>query len=190
MSAANVNAGSALPPDGFTVWLTGLPCSGKSTISIELARRLRSLGHRVEILDGDLVRQHLSKELGYSREDREANVRRIAYVAGLLARNGVVVIVAAVSPFVAMRAEARRQLVRFSEVYVSCPLAECERRDVKGMYARARAGELRGFTGVDAPYEPPPNPDVMLDTEREGVEECAHRITSALRQQGYLATPG
>jgi len=175
--------------EGFTVWLTGLPCSGKSTISIELARCLRLLGHRVEVLDGDLVREHLSKGLGYSREDREENVRRIAYVSGLLARNGVVVIVAAVSPFVAMRAEARRQLGRFSEVYVNCPLAECERRDVKGMYARARAGELLGFTGVDAPYEPPPAPDVTLDTEREGVEECVHRITRALRQQGYLATP-
>src|SRR5690349_19254666 len=135
----------------FTVWFTGLPCSGKTTLARALAARLLEMNVLVEILDGDAVRENLSKGLGFSREDRDANVRRIAYVANLLARNGVPTIVAAVSPYRSARAEARARSSVFIEVYVECPLEVCEARDVKGMYAKARAGTLPHFTGVGDP---------------------------------------
>src|SRR5262245_7030166 len=130
---------------GFTVWLTGLPCSGKSTISEHLAEGIRACGRSVEVLDGDIIRTNLSRGLGFSREDRDVNVRRIGFVAHLLSRNGVAVIVAAVSPHARARQEVRAQIKDFVEVHVMCPVAECERRDVKGMYAKARAGEIRCF---------------------------------------------
>lgn len=171
---------------GFTVWLTGLPCSGKSTIARELARALLQRGRRVEVLDGDIVRQNLSYGLGFSREDRDRNIRRIAFVANLLARNGVIVIVALVSPYRAARDEARRLLVDFFEVHVDCPGVECERRDVKGMYKRARAGELRGFTGVDDPYEAPLNPELTVLTDRQSSEESVASLEAALVQAGRL----
>ena len=165
---------------GFTIWLTGLPCSGKSTIARKLARRLLARGRRVEVLDGDLIRQSLSYGLGFSREDRDRNILRVAFVAQLLARNDVVVIVAVVSPYRAARDEARRVLQRFFEVHVDCPLSECERRDVKGMYRRARAGELRGFTGVDDPYEAPLAADLTLSTSVQSSDESAERVEAAL----------
>jgi len=171
---------------GFTVWLTGLPCSGKSTIARQLARTLLKRGRRVEVLDGDIVRQNLSYGLGFSREDRDRNIRRIAFVANLLARNGVIVIVALVSPYRAARDEARRLLADFFEVHVDCPGVECERRDVKGMYKRARAGELRGFTGVDDPYEAPLNPELSVLTDRQSSEESVARLEAALVQAGRL----
>lgn len=173
---------------GFTIWLTGLPCSGKSTIARQLARALLRRGRRVEVLDGDIVRQNLSYGLGFSREDRDRNIRRIAFVANLLARNGVIVIVALVSPYRAARDEARRLLGEFFEVYVDCPGVECERRDVKGMYARARAGELRGFTGVDDPYEVPLNPELSVLTGQESSEQSVAQIEAALVRAGRLAT--
>jgi adenylylsulfate kinase len=173
--------------NGFTIWLTGLPCSGKSTLARKLARRLLTRGRRVEVLDGDLVRQSLSFGLGFSREDRDRNVLRVAFVANLLARNGVVVIVAIVSPYRAAREQARRSVHGFFEVHVDCPVSECERRDVKGMYKRARAGELRGFTGVDDPYEAPLQPELTLATNLQSSEDSASCIESTLVGRGLLS---
>lgn len=173
--------------NGFTVWLTGLPCSGKSTVSRNLARRLLRRGRRVEVLDGDLVRQSLSYGLGFGREDRDRNIQRIAFVANLLSRNDVVVIVAVVSPYRAARDEARRSLAHFFEVHIDCPLSECEKRDVKGMYKRARAGELRGFTGVDDPYEVPLNADLVVSTNLMSSDESAARVESALIEAHLLS---
>lgn len=171
---------------GFTVWLTGLPCSGKSTLARELARRFLRRGRKVEVLDGDLVRQSLSYGLGFSREDRDRNIERVAFVANLLARNDVIVIVAVVSPYRAARDAARRSLQRFFEVHVDCPISECERRDVKGMYKRARAGTLRGFTGVDDPYETPLAPELTIATNRQSSEESAARVEAGLVASGFL----
>lgn len=173
--------------EGFTVWLTGLPCSGKSTIARQLARSLLRRGRRVEVLDGDIVRQNLSYGLGFSREDRDRNIRRIAFVASLLARNGVIVIVALVSPYRAARDEARRLLQEFFEVHVDCPGSECERRDVKGMYKRARAGELPGFTGVDDPYEVPLAPELTVLTNSQSSVESVARVEAALLAAGRLS---
>ena len=170
---------------GFTIWLTGLPCSGKSSIATLLAERLLNQGQLVEVLDGDVVRKSLSLGLGFTREDREHNVRRVGFVANLLSRNGVVVIVALVSPYRATRAEVRATIGRFVEVHVDCPVSECERRDVKGMYKKARAGLLRGFTGIDDPYECPARPEVTLHTDRETVEESAGLVLGALPRLGY-----
>lgn len=170
---------------GFTLWLTGLPCAGKSTIARSLANELLGRGAPVEVLDGDLVRQNLSYGLGFGREDRDRNVRRIGFVASLLARNGVIVVVACVSPYRAMRDEVRATLRRFVEIHVDCPLPECEQRDVKGMYKKARAGALPGFTGVDDPYEVPANPELVLHTDREPVEESVRRVLLELRSLGY-----
>src|SRR5690349_1630599 len=138
---------------GLTVWLTGLSSAGKTTICRLVFDKLASNGHRVEWLDGDVVRQHLSKGLGFSKEDRDENIRRIGFVAELLTRNGVIVLVSAISPYRAVRDEMRKRIGHFLEVYVNAPLATCERRDVKGLYRRARAGELQHFTGLDDPYE-------------------------------------
>lgn len=163
-----------------TLWLTGLPCAGKSTIAFDLAVALRKLGRRVEVLDGDVVREGLSKGLGYSREDRLVNVLRIALVADLLTRNGVTVVVAAVSPHAAAREHVRRRLPGYFEVHVDCPVEECERRDVKGMYRGARAGVIAFFTGVNDVYEPPAHPDVTVRTDREEVWQSVSIILEAL----------
>src|SRR5271170_5601188 len=165
---------------GVVVWLTGLSSAGKSTLGEELFDRLRAIGHRVELLDGDIVRQRLSKDLGFSKEDRDENIRRIGFVAELLARNGVTVIVSAISPYRAMRAEVRLSIPSFVEVYVNAPLDVCEGRDVKGLYRRARAGELHGFTGVDDPYEAPLQPEVECRTDLETVEESVQKILDCL----------
>jgi adenylylsulfate kinase len=172
---------------GFTVWLTGLSGAGKSTIAGLLESELRSRRDRVEVLDGDVVRTHLSKGLGFSKEDRDTNIRRIAFVCHLLTRNGVAVISAAISPYRDVRDEARRDITRFVEVYVKCPLDELVRRDVKGLYARAIKGEIANFTGVSDPYEEPLRPDVVVETDRETVAESVGRILAALEDRGYLA---
>ncbi|HTV18349.1 MAG TPA: adenylyl-sulfate kinase [Polyangiaceae bacterium] len=171
---------------GFTVWLTGLPCSGKSTIASKLVEHLRSSGRKVEVLDGDIVREHLSKGLGFSRADRDTNVLRIGFVAQLLSRNGVAVVVAAVSPYAATREQVRQQIPGFVEVFVECPLEECERRDVKGMYKKARAGTIGAFTGVDDPYEPPIHPDVTVRTREEAVDESLRKVLDKLAELGHL----
>jgi adenylyl-sulfate kinase len=175
--------------NGFTLWLTGLSGAGKSTLAGALAKRLRAEGVAVEVLDGDEVREHLSKGLSFSREDRDTNVRRIAYVAKLLTRNGVGVITAAISPYRSTRDEARRQIGDgFIEVYVNASLDTCIRRDVKGLYGKALAGEIASFTGVSDPYEAPTDPDVEVNTEREALDESVEHVLGALRERGLLAS--
>jgi adenylyl-sulfate kinase len=172
--------------EGFTVWFTGLSGAGKSTLARLLAQRLREMERRVELLDGDEVRQNLSSGLGFTKEDRDANIRRIAYVARLLSRNGVVAITAAISPYRAIRDEARASIRNFVEVYVDCPLEVCEQRDVKGLYARARAGEIQHFTGISDPYEPPLDPEVWLHTDRENPDQDVEIIISKLAELGHV----
>ena len=171
---------------GFTLWLTGLSGAGKSTLATAVGHELRRRGVRVEVLDGDEVRQNLSKGLGFTREDRDTNIRRIGYVAKLLARNGVVVITAAISPYRAVRDEVRREIGAFVEVYVKASLDECVRRDTKGLYRRALAGEIPQFTGVSDPYEEPLRPELAIDTEREVVGESAARVVDRLVELGYV----
>ena len=167
---------------GLTVWLTGLPSAGKTTIAYALEKRLLTQGHRVEVLDGDVLRTHLTRGLGFSREDREENVRRIGFVAHLLARNGVVVVVSVISPYRAVRDELRElHAGRFFEVHVATPVDVCAERDVKGLYAKQRAGELTGLTGVDDPYEPPLQPDAVIHTERETLEQSVETLWQALQ---------
>jgi len=172
---------------GFTVWFTGLPCSGKSTLARALEQQLRSRDLPVEVLDGDEVRQRLTKGLGFSKVDRDENIRRIAYVAKLLTRVGAVAIVAAVSPYREIRDEARAEIDNFVEVSVRCSLEECMRRDVKGMYAKALSGEIPNFTGVSDPYEPPTRPEVTVETESEDVKESLAKILQTLSRLEYIA---
>ena len=171
---------------GFTLWLTGLSGAGKSTLAAAVSKELRDRGIPVEVLDGDEVRQNLSRGLGFSREDRDINIRRIGYVAKLLTRNGVAVITAAISPYRAIRDEVRESIGAFLEVYVKASLDECIRRDTKGLYARALAGELPQFTGVSDPYEEPLSPELAIDTEREEVAESATRVIDRLLELGHL----
>jgi adenylylsulfate kinase len=166
--------------------MTGLSGSGKTTIAKELEKRLRERGLKVEILDGDIVRTNLSKGLGFSKEDRDTNISRIGFVANLLSRNGVVAITAAISPYRSVRDAVREQTERFVEVFVDAPLEVCESRDVKGMYAKARAGEIKGFTGIDDPYEEPLAPEVVCKTAAETVSESASKILAALERGGYI----
>ena len=171
---------------GFALWLTGLSGAGKSTLASAVADELRRAGVRVETLDGDEVRQNLSKGLGFSREDRDTNIRRIGYVAKLLTRNGVVVISAAISPYRAVRNDVRREIGAFVEVHVKASFEECVRRDTKGLYARALAGEIAQFTGVSDPYEEPLAPELVIDTEREDVATSATRVIDRLLELDYL----
>jgi len=171
---------------GLTVWFTGLSGAGKSTIADAVAARLRALDFKVEVLDGDVVRTNLSKGLGFSKEDRDTNIRRIAFVCHLLSRNNVVAIGAAISPYRAIRDEARAMIGDFVEVFVDTPIEVCEQRDTKGLYAKARAGELKGFTGVDDPYEPPLKPEVVCRAAEESVNECVAAIMAKLECLGYL----
>jgi len=172
---------------GFTIWFTGLSGAGKSTIANRVAAELRRLGRKVEVLDGDVVRNNLSKGLGFSKEDRDTNIRRIGFVCQLLSRNGVIAIAAAISPYRAVRDEVRQMVGgRFVEVYTRCPLEVCIERDVKGLYQKALRGEIPNFTGVSDPYEEPLAPEVILETSRETVEESVQRVLEGLRAHGYL----
>jgi adenylylsulfate kinase len=174
------------PGKGFTLWFTGLPCSGKSTLAKLVAEELRRRGRGVEVLDGDVVRTHLTKGLGFSKEDRDENIRRIGFVCGLLSRHGAAAIAAAISPYRAVREEVRAGIENFLEVYVQASLETCIQRDVKGMYRKALAGELKNFTGIDDPYEPPTNPELVIDTEAEAPAESAARILGMLERRGLL----
>jgi adenylylsulfate kinase len=175
--------------NGFCLWLTGLPSAGKTTISRELAPRLSARGWRVELLDGDEVRKGLSSDLGFDRASREQHARRVTFVAKLLARNGVIPIVALISPYASSRALAREQIGPFVEVYIRTPIEVCEQRDVKGLYKRAHAGEIHDFTGVDDPYEPPEHPDITVDTIRMTPAESAAYVISELERLGWLLSP-
>ena len=178
-------------PRGVVVWLTGLSGAGKSTLAEALAARLRALGRRVEVLDGDEVRTHLSRGLGFSREDRDTNVRRIGFVAQLLARHGVVAITAAISPYREARAWCREAARGdFLEVYVNASVETCASRDVKGLYKKALAGEVPAFTGVSDPYEPPEAPDVDVPTAELTLEQGVERVLAAMRARGYLSSAG
>jgi len=171
---------------GVTVWFTGLPCSGKTTIADRVAEVLREKGHKVERLDGDTVRKSLTSDLGFSKEDRDENIKRVTFVATLLTRNGVKVLATFVSPYIERRRKSREEIGEFMEVYVRCPVDECMKRDVKGMYRKALAGEITGFTGVDDPYEEPPNPELILDTDKGTVEESVQKVLEKMESLRYL----
>jgi adenylyl-sulfate kinase len=172
---------------GFVLWFTGLSGAGKSTISSLIEARLRAAGAEVELLDGDAVRTNLSQGLGFSKEDRDTNIRRIGFVAELLARHGVIAIVAAISPYRAVREEVRSKIFNFVEVYVECPLAVLADRDVKGLYKKALAGDIPHFTGVSDPYEPPLNPEVTVNSSLETPQESAGRIWATLERLGLIS---
>jgi len=172
---------------GFTLWFTGLSGSGKTTITNQLVKELRRRDVALEVLDGDIVRENLSKGLGFSKEDRDTNIRRIAFVANLLSRNGVPVITAAISPYREIRNEAREMMDdRFIEAYVKASVEICEERDVKGLYAKARSGEIKEFTGVSDPYEPPEDPELVLETESQSPEESAQQIIAYLEERELI----
>jgi adenylyl-sulfate kinase len=173
---------------GFTVWFTGLPSSGKSTLARMLEQVLVERGQRVEVLDGDEVRLRLSRGLGFSKEDRDENIRRINYVAKLITRCSGVAITCAISPYRALRDEARQEIGRFIEVYVKCSLDVCIDRDVKGLYAKALRGEIPAFTGISDPYEAPLAPEVVVETDRESPEESLAKILGRLEALGYVTT--
>ena len=168
---------------GFTLWFTGLSGAGKSTLSELVAAELRRRGLHVEVLDGDEVRTNLSKGLGFSKEDRDTNIKRIGYVCKLLTRNGVVAISAAISPYREVRDHNRQQIGHFIEVYVRCSIEELTRRDVKGLYKKALAGEIQNFTGVSDPYEPPERPEILIDSGAQSVDESLRAILAYLEQQ-------
>jgi adenylylsulfate kinase len=176
--------------EGFTLWFTGLSGAGKSTLANLVADELRQRGHRVEILDGDEVRTNLSKGLGFSKEDRDTNIRRIGYVCNLLARNGVVAISAAISPYRDVRNEVRAMHGRFFEVFVKCPISTLAERDVKGLYKKALAGEIKNFTGVSDPYEEPLTPELIVETDRESSDRSFARLITALEDARLIRAAG
>ncbi|XWK86998.1 MAG: adenylyl-sulfate kinase [Phormidium sp.] len=171
---------------GVTVWFTGLSGAGKTTISKAVEQELRSQGYLVEILDGDIVRQNLTKGLGFSKEDRDENIRRIGFVAHLLTRNGVIVLVSAISPYQEIRQEVKAKIGDFIEVFVNAPLEVCEKRDIKGLYKKARSGEIKHFTGIDDPYEAPSAPDVECCTDIETEAESVAKVLQKLQEYKYL----
>ena len=172
---------------GFTLWFTGMSGAGKSTISRALELKLRERGARVEVLDGDVVRTHLSKGLGFSKEDRDENIRRIGFVCELLSRNGVIAVAAAISPYRAVREEVRARIPNFVEVYVECPVDVLAERDVKGLYKRALAGEIPHFTGISDPYEAPVNPEVTVNSSTETADESVAKIWATLERLGLVS---
>ena len=171
---------------GFCIWLTGLPSAGKTTIAKALTPKLKALGWNVELLDGDEIRTGISSDLGFDRKAREAHAGRVTFVAKILARNGVIPIVALISPYRTSRQRAREQIGAFVEVYVTTPIEVCEQRDVKGLYKKARRGEIKEMTGVDDPYEPPEHPEIVVDTLDHSPDQSADLIIHALRESGWL----
>ena len=171
---------------GFTLWFTGLACSGKTVLANAVAEELKKKGMKVERLDGDIVRKSLTRDLGFTDEDRRMNIERVTFVAKLLTRNGVAVLASFISPFNDIRAYSREEIGDYILVYVKCSIEECERRDVKGMYAKARAGEIKEFTGIDSPFEEPNEADIIVKTDKQTVEESKEIILNALDKMGYL----
>lgn len=171
---------------GVTIWFTGLSGSGKTTISQALEAKLRAAGVKLEVLDGDIVRTNLTKGLGFSKEDRDENVRRIGFVSHLLTRNGVIVLVSAISPYRDVRDQVRQRVGDFIEVYANASVEVCESRDVKGLYKKARSGEIKNFTGISDPYEEPLNPEVNCDTENETLDESVNKVMAKLEELGYI----
>ncbi len=171
---------------GFVLWFTGFSGAGKSTIAGRVVDQLRQRNVPVELLDGDEVRTHLSKGLGFSKEDRDTNVLRIGWVAGLLSRHGVGAVTAAISPYADVRNQARQMATNFIEIFVDAPIEECRQRDVKGLYARADRGEIPNFTGVSDPYEPPTDPEVHLHTDRESPDESAQKVIDYLQRRNLI----
>jgi adenylylsulfate kinase len=172
---------------GVTLWFTGLSGAGKTTITQALEKKLRESGYGIEVLDGDVVRTNLTKGLGFSKADRDENIRRIGFVSHLLTRHGVIVLVSAISPYRDIREEVRQKIGDFVEIFVNAPLAVCEGRDVKGLYEKARKGEIKGFTGIDDPYEEPLNPEVECRTDLESLEESVAKVWAKLIELGYVA---
>jgi len=171
---------------GFTLWFTGLACSGKSVLADAVAEDLKKRGMKVERLDGDIVRKSLTRDLGFSDEDRRMNIERVTFVAKLLTRNGVAVLASFISPFNDIRDYSRKEIGTYILVYVKCSLEVCEQRDVKGMYAKARAGEIKRFTGIDSPFEEPDKADIIVDTDKQTIEESKEVVLKALSKMGYL----
>lgn len=177
-----------MTPGALTVWFTGLSGAGKTTIAQAVYDNLLQKGLRVELLDGDVVRKQLSKDLGFSKADRDENIRRLGFIAHLLNRNGIIVLVSAISPYRAVRSEVRRAIGNFLEVYVNAPLDVCERRDPKGLYCKARSGQLPNFTGISDPYEPPLIPDVECRTDSESVSESVAGVMKAIESRLRIGT--
>jgi adenylyl-sulfate kinase len=172
--------------EGFTLWFTGMSGAGKSTLSERIVARLRQGGAKVEVLDGDVVRTNLSQGLGFSREDRDINIRRIGFVAQILSRNGVIAVVAAISPYRSTREEVKGRIPNFVEVFVDAPIEVLAERDVKGLYKKARSGEVGQFTGVSDPYEPPLSPDVVVRSDSESIEESVDKVWRELERRGLI----
>jgi len=174
-------------PGGVTIWLTGLPSCGKSTIADALADRLRENGYKPQRLDGDFIRKNLWKELGFSKVDRDENIRRVAFLAELLTRNGIITITTFISPYRELREHARKTIGNFIEVYVKCPVEVCIQRDPKGLYRKAIAGEISNFTGISDPYEEPTNPEVLIESDTETVEEGVVKVIDKLKELKYIS---
>lgn len=173
--------------EGFTLWFTGLSGAGKSAVADKAGLKLEEkYGHLVERLDGDIVRQHLTADLGFTKEDRDTNIKRVSFVAKLLSRNGVSVLASFISPYRERREKTRNMVTNFIEVYVKCPIEVCEERDVKGLYEKARNGEIDNFTGISDPYEEPDDPEITLETDKEDIEESVQKVIDYLGEHGYL----
>jgi len=171
---------------GVTVWFTGLPCCGKTTIAKKVTVILKEKGYNVEHLDGDIVRKDLTSDLGFSKDDREENIRRVTVVAKLLAKNNIIVLASFVSPYRNRREKSREEIGDFVEIFVKCSIDECVRRDVKGMYKKAFAGEIKDFTGVQDPYEEPVNPELVVESDRDSVDDCVDKVLKKLKDLGYI----
>ncbi len=171
---------------GVTVWFTGLPCCGKTTIAKKVFKILKEKGYNVEHLDGDIVRKDLTRDLGFSKIDRNENLKRVTFVAKLLTRNNVIVLATFVSPYEKRRQKSKKEISNFILIYVKCSIETCKKRDVKGMYKKAIAGEIKNFTGVTDPYEEPKNPDLIVDSEKETVDESVLKVLKKLKDLGYI----
>ena len=171
---------------GFTAWFTGLPCCGKTTIADRVAENLKKRGYNVERLDGDIVREGLTSDLGFSKKDRDENIKRVTFVAKLLTKNNVAVLATFVSPYKKRRNKSRKEIGNFVEIYVKCPVEICKKRDVKGMYKKALAGKIKDFTGVNDPYEEPENPELIINSDKETIDESVEKVLKKLQELKYI----